>query len=312
MSESPSSEQILRVATQLWAERGYQNTTMKDLARALKISVGELHRRFPSKQDLALSLYEHINQSVSQRVRGQASQGKIDQRLREFLEVKFEVLTPFKSCLVGLMQEAVDPHSRLNPLSESSAEVLDMSLELFEEMVTQSKAARGDDAKRMARCLWVAHLTLLGLWVQDQTPDSELTQRLVARFAKLPTVMKMGKLLPGLNEVMETVAEFVDQRHQSRIVVEESEESNDTCDIAVIGAGPTGLLYACWLKLARPQTDVVVLESKPEVGYKVGESTLSGLCKALRSIGISHQVQQRLFFPKNGLGFFTPTRTNAM
>ncbi len=75
-------------------------------------------------------------------------------------------------------------------------------------------------------------------------------------------------------------------------------------DVAVIGAGPQGLLFATWLKIERPSLNVVVLDGAESPGYKIGESTLSGFCRAMRSTGIRHEVLQRLFYTKNGLGFF--------
>ncbi|MDJ0568841.1 MAG: NAD(P)/FAD-dependent oxidoreductase [Pleurocapsa sp. MO_192.B19] len=80
--------------------------------------------------------------------------------------------------------------------------------------------------------------------------------------------------------------------------------SKSEYQVAVIGAGPQGILYASWLKQARPQLDVVVLEREEKPKFKIGESTLSGFCKALRSVGISQEALELLFFPKNGLGFF--------
>lgn len=74
--------------------------------------------------------------------------------------------------------------------------------------------------------------------------------------------------------------------------------------VIVIGAGPQGLLYASWLKQASPQLQVVVLEREEKPKFKIGESTLSGFCKALRSVGISQKALELVFFPKNGLGFF--------
>jgi flavin-dependent dehydrogenase len=75
-------------------------------------------------------------------------------------------------------------------------------------------------------------------------------------------------------------------------------------DVAVIGAGPQGLMYASWIKLREPHRRVVVLDRDPFPGHKIGESTLSGFCRAARTLGVRHEAMQRLFFPKNGLGFF--------
>jgi flavin-dependent dehydrogenase len=74
-------------------------------------------------------------------------------------------------------------------------------------------------------------------------------------------------------------------------------------DVVVIGGGPVGTLYASMLKLRRPQTRVVIVDRAAEPGHKIGESTLSGFCKALRTVGIDTACLQRLFYPKNGLAF---------
>jgi flavin-dependent dehydrogenase len=78
---------------------------------------------------------------------------------------------------------------------------------------------------------------------------------------------------------------------------------SERVDVVVIGAGPIGTLYASMLRLRRPGTRVLVLDRATEAGHKVGESTLSGFCKALRSVGVPRATMERLFYPKNGLGF---------
>src|SRR5438105_3482569 len=78
---------------------------------------------------------------------------------------------------------------------------------------------------------------------------------------------------------------------------------NERCDVVVVGAGPIGALYASMLKLRRPEARVLIVDRAPEPGHKIGESTLSGFCKALRTVGIPSETMRRLFYPKNGLGF---------
>ena len=74
-------------------------------------------------------------------------------------------------------------------------------------------------------------------------------------------------------------------------------------DIAIVGAGPQGLMFATWAKSERPQLRVAVLDRSASIGHKIGESTLSGFCRAVRSVGVRHEALQRLFYVKNGLGY---------
>ena len=97
--------------------------------------------------------------------------------------------------------------------------------------------------------------------------------------------------------------------HQANVSTNKDRQIHEF-DIVVIGAGPIGVLYASWLKQARPHLRILMFDRNPSPRHKIGESTLSGFCKALRSVGIGHEVMQRLFFPKNGLGFFYGDKTN--
>lgn len=66
-------EEILSMATELFAERGYQKTDLQVLADRLKVGKGTLYRYFPTKRALFLAavrrgmqrLSAHINASVN-------------------------------------------------------------------------------------------------------------------------------------------------------------------------------------------------------------------------------------------------------
>ncbi|WP_167769052.1 cyclic nucleotide-binding domain-containing protein [Nocardia sp. CS682] len=75
-------------------------------------------------------------------------------------------------------------------------------------------------------------------------------------------------------------------------------------DVVVVGAGPIGLAYAIWLKRARPETRIVVMDRRTRPGYKVGESALSTTVRSLRSLGLSQTMLRRLFANKLGLAFW--------
>lgn len=51
-------ELILKTAARLFRERGYENTTVRDLATAVKMQSGSLFFHFKSKEDILLSILE--------------------------------------------------------------------------------------------------------------------------------------------------------------------------------------------------------------------------------------------------------------
>jgi flavin-dependent dehydrogenase/CRP-like cAMP-binding protein len=76
------------------------------------------------------------------------------------------------------------------------------------------------------------------------------------------------------------------------------------CDVAVIGAGPLGMMYAQWVRRMHPGARVVMLERREVPGYKVGESTLSTTVRAFLDMGFTMPQLRRLFGNKTGIRFW--------
>ena len=75
-------------------------------------------------------------------------------------------------------------------------------------------------------------------------------------------------------------------------------------DVAVIGAGPLGMMYAQWVRKMAPESRVVMIERRAVPGYKVGESTLSTTVRAFLDMGFTMPQMRRLFGNKAGLRFW--------
>ena len=53
---SKTRQHIYRVASNLFLEKGYEATTLKDIAEAADVSTGTLYRYFPSKGDFLVEI----------------------------------------------------------------------------------------------------------------------------------------------------------------------------------------------------------------------------------------------------------------
>lgn len=61
-------EHILETALKLFAEKGYAETTMRDIAGAADCSLGLAYRYFARKEEFILALYERLTDELEEEV----------------------------------------------------------------------------------------------------------------------------------------------------------------------------------------------------------------------------------------------------
>ncbi len=89
LDDSPRGR-VLRAAAHLFAEQGYERTTVRDLARMVGIQSGSLFHHFGSKQDILSAVMEEAINYNHERMR-QALAAAPDRRQRLFALVRCEL-----------------------------------------------------------------------------------------------------------------------------------------------------------------------------------------------------------------------------
>jgi AcrR family transcriptional regulator len=90
---------ILEAAVDLFAEQGYNQTSMQQIADSTGISKGSLYSFFQSKEDLIISIYEHYQQLVFERAFVVGLDGNMpgEEKLAKQFQVQFEGILEYKS-----------------------------------------------------------------------------------------------------------------------------------------------------------------------------------------------------------------------
>ncbi len=308
LNDNPTAERILDAATALWTEKGFEQATMRELGRRLGMGVSSLYFYFKSKEEIVQFLYAKINrQAVEQFRAADGGEKSLAANFSRYVSTKLVLLQPHKSALVALMKEAVDPGSPLNPLSSASDTTRALNFELFEDLVVRSGMIPKNHTKDVARLLWFLNLAILMYWMHDRTDDYANTKTLLGKAEILVGMLPMVTRMPGADGAFRLISGLLPESSGEQPFAtagEAAEEAIRDVDIVILGGGPIAAIYASFVKMARPTTRLLVLEKQPETGHKIGESTLSGFCKAMRTIGIHQEAMRTLFYPKNGLGFF--------
>jgi TetR/AcrR family transcriptional regulator len=83
--------EILHAALKLFSQKGYQQTSINEIAKEAEFSVGSLYGFFKNKEDLFLSLFNMEIEEIEECVSSKTSQAQgVKDRIRIMIEVLFE------------------------------------------------------------------------------------------------------------------------------------------------------------------------------------------------------------------------------
>lgn len=162
---------LLSAALDLFAEHGFQATSMRMIAERAGVSPGLAYKYHPSKDALAMALYARIAERFV-RAAPDLPSGTVGERFRAAMQAKLALLTPHRSALRALAARALDPNDRLGVLGPRAAAVRSRNSGVFSLVVegASDSPAGGEDRARLARLLYGVHLALVLVWTQDTDP----------------------------------------------------------------------------------------------------------------------------------------------
>jgi AcrR family transcriptional regulator len=172
-------DRLYATATQLIAARGYQATTLRDIAQEAGVSVGLLYRYFPSKQAVVIALYDELSSEYAQQA-ANLPPGRWRDRFLFALQTSLDVLRPHQMALRALTPVMVgDPEEGI--FSASTAFSRLRVQRVFEQVVIDSSdAPKQPLAEALGRLLYFVHLAVLLWWLLDKSPNQRATASLVS------------------------------------------------------------------------------------------------------------------------------------
>lgn len=172
-------ERLYQVAIGMIAKRGYEATTLRDIAREADVSVGLLYRYFPGKQAIVLALYDELSADYARQAAAMPD-GRWRDRFLFALNKSLDVLRPHQVALRALTPVMVgDPEEGI--FSTRTAFSRLGVQRVFENAVVESSdAPKQPLAEALGRLLYLVHLSVLLWWLLDKSANQRATRALVA------------------------------------------------------------------------------------------------------------------------------------
>src|SRR6266567_7188652 len=180
-----SRQDILHTAARLFQQRGYDATSMNDVAAALKLSKGGLYHHFQSKDEILFEIMNHAMDITQERVinpvRGIAH---VEERLRALIRLHIEVVLSPRDREITVMLHENHPlppalRKRINSRKKDYVHFVE---NLIAE-VQQARRAKGAVSPRAAAFALLGMINWIYQWYK---PEGNLqTNNLVPQFTDL-------------------------------------------------------------------------------------------------------------------------------
>ena len=168
---------ILETAARLFAQKGYDETSMQDIMDATHLSKGAIYHHFPSKLDILLRIADQIlmvNEDMLGKIRDRKGLTGAE-KLRELFRTA--VLQDYQQQLLGMMPCLLDNPKFLALLIRS---VLDDAAPHYVQPILEEGVADGSIQTDSPRQLAQALLLLTDLWaapILQPVPPEEVRSR---------------------------------------------------------------------------------------------------------------------------------------
>ena len=171
--------QILDTALALFRERGFEETTIRDIAGAAGLSLGAAYYYFKSKEAIVGAYYDYVQEEHVARARDAfARGGGLRDRLRAALHTKIDIMQEDRRLLRALFRYGGEPEHSLSWFGPATREQRQLSIDVFAEAIAGERLP--DDVREAApTLLWTLHMGILLYFLYDASPDQRRTRKLI-------------------------------------------------------------------------------------------------------------------------------------
>ena len=204
-------EKILEAALELFREKGFAETSMREVAAQARVATGLAYYYFASKEAIVHAFYQRAKDDLTPLLEGAQKGKKLEARLAAIIMVKFRYFEPNRKFLGALMGHAADPSNPLSPFAPESRAVREQDLAQFARALAETDTSVPDDmVAHLPKLLWLYQMGLILFWIYDRSEGQARTMRLLEASVKMVGALITLSGLPLLKPARKRVLELVE------------------------------------------------------------------------------------------------------
>lgn len=206
-----TGERIFQAALEFFRAEGFENTTMRDIARSAGVATGAAYYYYASKDAIVMDFYRRSSAEMQPEIeRAVSGVSKLQDRLQKLIAVKLAHFAPNRSVLRALLRNGADPAHPLSPFSSETKEIRDGDILWFRRILTGCDIRIPRDLEPvLPGILWFFQMGVIFFWVIDDSPEQRRTSQLLKLAAKVVAKLVQLSALPFMRPVRKAALEIV-------------------------------------------------------------------------------------------------------
>lgn len=203
---------IYEAAMTLFQEKGFEQTTMRDIAAKASVALGGAYYYYSSKEAIVLAFYNVMQEESHEAIlETMAGHKKLKDRLRYVMEKRFELLAPNRKFCDALFRHAPDSQDPLSPFSEETRSIRERSIEHLRIAIDGGDIKVPSDLKpQLPYLLWLYQMGLILFWLYDRSPGQQRTMKLMEKSLSLVINLLRLSALPLMKPLRRTALELME------------------------------------------------------------------------------------------------------
>lgn len=203
---------IYESALKLFREKGFEQTTMRDIAASAKVALGAAYYYFSAKEAIVLAFYQEMQESSQESIlEAMSRHKKLKDRIRCVLEKRLELLAPNRKFCDALFRHAPDTADPLSPFSIETRPIREQAIEQLRIALEGGDVKVAADLKpKLPYVLWLYQMAVILFWLYDRSPRQERTEKLIEKSLGLLINLLRLSGLPLMKPLRKAALELVE------------------------------------------------------------------------------------------------------
>ena len=201
--------QIFEAALELFREKGFDATTMQDVAVRAQVVKSAAYYYFPSKEAIIQAYYETL-QAEQERICNLAYENSKDlkTRLSAAMHTKFDLVKDDRKLLGVVFRYTGEPDHPLSCLGPGTAEIRERATQIFRDAIEPERLPK-DLHELLPVALWSLQMGLLVMFLYDNSPNQQRTRKLSDGALKLTLKLLVLAKLPVLKPIRTQISNLL-------------------------------------------------------------------------------------------------------